>query len=424
MQLTDTQVSWLQRNKAMSGNSGSTPPAALPTIPPQVLATADSSDPTSAPSAQVSSVPASSAPGGGTAAPPPDGPPLPATDTILYFALGSSDLTPSDIVALDGYAQAFSQNPPDQKIDIEGWASIDGDPNFNRTLSTARATAVANYLISKGVGAHKLSNSKGSGNGPTSGFSTSDPRYNRCVTISPKLPAPSATSQPWTFNPAQPTAPNLNLPPPPPIPPAPDPSDPNAQYDAQGYSDGVNGRNGVCLVDPQADKAYQGGYARGTDDRQKWQQTLDAVKKLRLPDTTGLPSQSASDVLAKALEAGLKGLIDKLPQPLRDPARKAIPGIVASAVAAAAKAGISDSAAAAAAAALTEAVLRLKDAGPPMDRKQDTSGPEAPVRDPPQGTPPQASPPTPPSPGVITSPPFNTPDTPPPKPSLKTDGSP
>jgi outer membrane protein OmpA-like peptidoglycan-associated protein len=413
--------------------SASTPASAPATSAPTTSTTASSpATSASAASAPATSAPASSAPppasapvsSASTSAPLDDaGKALPATDTVMFFEKDSADLTPDDRAALDRYAANYAAAGLTDPVKVEAWASVEGDANHNQTLAGQRAKTVADYLASKGIA--KVS---GHGNGPTPQFGT-DLESNRRAMLSPKPPAapgPTGPAQPWTFNPTQPTAPNLNLPPPPPIPPALDPADPNAQYDAQGYGDGLNGRTGVCLVDPKADKAYQGGYARGTADRQVWQQTLNAVMKLPLPNTTGLPPQSASDVLAKALEAGLKPLIDKLPQAWRDPLRKALPGIVASAVAQAAKSSLPNSALSGAAAALTEAALKIKDGGPPMDRKQDTSGPGAPDRDPPQRTPPQASPQPPPVPGqqTVTTPPVNTPDTPPPKPSPNTDGGP
>jgi hypothetical protein len=71
MALTDDQIAWLQRNKAMSGGSGSASPASAP----GVTVSAGSPQPTSAPSAQLSSVPASSPE---TSAPPAS---APATST-------------------------------------------------------------------------------------------------------------------------------------------------------------------------------------------------------------------------------------------------------------------------------------------------------------------------------------------------------
>jgi outer membrane protein OmpA-like peptidoglycan-associated protein len=74
MSLTDAQIAWLQRNRAMTGGGAAptAPPASPPASPPAAA------DPNKA---------------------------LPSTDTTMYFDKDSPALTPSAITALDAYAK-------------------------------------------------------------------------------------------------------------------------------------------------------------------------------------------------------------------------------------------------------------------------------------------------------------------------------
>jgi outer membrane protein OmpA-like peptidoglycan-associated protein len=162
---------------------------------------------------------------------------LPATSTAVFFDIGSPTLTPADTAVLDTLAAAWLAAANPDAIAIEGFASLDGDPAFNKTLAKQRADAVVAYLIGKGIPKDKVS---GDGKGPTSQFDEKDPRQNRRA----KLP----------------------------LPPAPPPKMRSIDdLYAQGHQDGLDGRNMVCPVDANADgeKAYNQGYAVGLVDRQK-----------------------------------------------------------------------------------------------------------------------------------------------------------
>ena len=119
----------------------------------------------------------------------------------MYFAKDSAELTASDQAALDAYAQAYTQSHPSTDVVLDGYASIDGDKNYNQKLSNDRAQAVLAYLVSKGVPGKAM---KAKGKGPI-GSPKDDPRLNRRVTVSKlasaKVPAsgpPGQTPGPQT----------------------------------------------------------------------------------------------------------------------------------------------------------------------------------------------------------------------------------
>ncbi|HTH50040.1 MAG TPA: OmpA family protein, partial [Candidatus Limnocylindria bacterium] len=130
------------------------------------------------------------APGGPGKAPPKDA--LPAKATVLYFAEGSSKLTPADEAALKEYAARYNDavglGVRLGSIRLRGWASVDGDPAQNQKLSNARAEAVLDFLVGQRVPKDDISPT---GWGPTDQFSKDDARENRRVEIlEPPL-------QPW-----------------------------------------------------------------------------------------------------------------------------------------------------------------------------------------------------------------------------------
>jgi outer membrane protein OmpA-like peptidoglycan-associated protein len=220
MELTDTHISWLQRNKAMSGSSASaSPPPAPVTGSPLADTSADQAGavPTTDQDALPSSAPAAFA--APPASAPPDqsvdpnpsqsvpvnahtddaGQPLPATDTVMFFQKDSADLTSDDQAALDRYAANYAAAGLTDPVKVEGWASVEGDANHNRTLAGQRAKAVADYLASKGIA--KVS---GHGNGPTPQFGK-DLASNRRAMLSPVPPvAPTPPTTPGPTGPAQP----------------------------------------------------------------------------------------------------------------------------------------------------------------------------------------------------------------------------
>jgi outer membrane protein OmpA-like peptidoglycan-associated protein len=129
-----------------------------------------------------------------------------------FFAWKSSELTPSDKKWLDTYAEAYLAAQSPEEIHVEGWASIEGDDDFNGKLSTKRAESVRKHLIGKGVPKKRI---EAIGRGPTEDFSTSDYSKNRRATLTPIPPIP-----PHSIEPA-PAGIDIDPGPPPPPPPPP-----------------------------------------------------------------------------------------------------------------------------------------------------------------------------------------------------------
>lgn len=57
--------------------------------------------------------------------------------------------------ALDEVALALKDNPK-FRVQVDGHASSEGDDAHNQTLSEARATAVLDYLVTKGIAKDRL----------------------------------------------------------------------------------------------------------------------------------------------------------------------------------------------------------------------------------------------------------------------------
>ena len=77
------------------------------------------------------------------------------TSPTINFGLNSSRLLPSSYAELDKYAQLLKQDPT-LKIKIAVHTDNLGSPEFKLKLSEARARAIANYLISKGVNPEQI----------------------------------------------------------------------------------------------------------------------------------------------------------------------------------------------------------------------------------------------------------------------------
>jgi peptidoglycan-associated lipoprotein len=73
----------------------------------------------------------------------------------VHFALDSSELTADSQAALDHAAACLSANPND-KVSIQGNTDERGSAEYNRALGERRASAVENYLASKGVASAQL----------------------------------------------------------------------------------------------------------------------------------------------------------------------------------------------------------------------------------------------------------------------------
>jgi OOP family OmpA-OmpF porin len=75
----------------------------------------------------------------------------------IQFALGKSEILSASFALMDELAKTIQENPQVQKVSIEGHASDEGDDKYNLLLSKARAEAVRQYLVTKGVAADRLS---------------------------------------------------------------------------------------------------------------------------------------------------------------------------------------------------------------------------------------------------------------------------
>jgi outer membrane protein OmpA-like peptidoglycan-associated protein len=73
----------------------------------------------------------------------------------VFFETGSAALKPESVTELDRLAQLLSETP-ELRIQINGHTDNVGNSAANQLLSEARAKAVLDYLIGKGVGAERL----------------------------------------------------------------------------------------------------------------------------------------------------------------------------------------------------------------------------------------------------------------------------
>jgi len=74
----------------------------------------------------------------------------------IFFASGSNKLLAKSNTALNNVVAILKSNP-DYKVDINGYTDNQGNADKNRALSEARATAVQDYLVKKGIEANRLS---------------------------------------------------------------------------------------------------------------------------------------------------------------------------------------------------------------------------------------------------------------------------
>lgn len=118
---------------------------------------------------------------------------LPATDYVLFFDHASSSLTSDDTKMLDAYAQKYLQAQATDKIQVDGYASVEGADGFNQQLAQKRAQAVMDYLVKQHVAADRI---VAKGHGSTSEFSKDDLRQNRRATLAPQLRDAKAPQQP------------------------------------------------------------------------------------------------------------------------------------------------------------------------------------------------------------------------------------
>lgn len=74
----------------------------------------------------------------------------------IQFEASKAVIKPESFGLLDEIVEVIKKNPHIKKIAIEGHASSEGDPKFNRKLSDDRAKAVRQYLIDHGISADTL----------------------------------------------------------------------------------------------------------------------------------------------------------------------------------------------------------------------------------------------------------------------------
>ncbi len=79
-----------------------------------------------------------------------------AYDAKVLFAFDSSVINPDAFAMLDNGVEVMLNNP-DIKVEIDGHTDSRGPAAYNQKLSEARALAVANYFISHGVEAARIS---------------------------------------------------------------------------------------------------------------------------------------------------------------------------------------------------------------------------------------------------------------------------
>ena len=73
----------------------------------------------------------------------------------VTFDVGSATLQPAFRATLDQVATSLQQYPS-SLVDVYGHTDSTGSDAFNQTLSENRARTVANYLVSRGVGAARV----------------------------------------------------------------------------------------------------------------------------------------------------------------------------------------------------------------------------------------------------------------------------
>jgi outer membrane protein OmpA-like peptidoglycan-associated protein len=74
----------------------------------------------------------------------------------VLFASGKYTLLNTAKTKLDQVAEALKAQDDDKRMIVEGHTDSQGSDSLNQTLSLNRATAVRNYLVSKGVDAGKI----------------------------------------------------------------------------------------------------------------------------------------------------------------------------------------------------------------------------------------------------------------------------
>jgi outer membrane protein OmpA-like peptidoglycan-associated protein len=102
----------------------------------------------------------------------------------INFSTGSAEITDEFARVLDGAAKLINEHPEIQLLEVQGHTDNTGTDAINNPLSQARADAVRNYLISRGVDPNRLV-AKGYGSSkPVASNATENGRYqNRRIDI-------------------------------------------------------------------------------------------------------------------------------------------------------------------------------------------------------------------------------------------------
>jgi outer membrane protein OmpA-like peptidoglycan-associated protein len=117
----------------------------------------------------------------------------------VYFKTGQASIVPGKQGTLDRMA-TFLQRNPDQRVRIEGYADSTGSNAVNKRLSQARADAVRDALVSRGVNASRI---EANGNGdasPVASNNTAQGRQmnRRAVVMVSNMAASGSTTPPET----------------------------------------------------------------------------------------------------------------------------------------------------------------------------------------------------------------------------------
>lgn len=75
---------------------------------------------------------------------------------IVQFETNKAVLLPQSEKLLDEVAEALKEHPQIEEVRVEGHTDSQGNTKLNQKLSEARAAAVRNYLIGKGIDGGRL----------------------------------------------------------------------------------------------------------------------------------------------------------------------------------------------------------------------------------------------------------------------------
>jgi outer membrane protein OmpA-like peptidoglycan-associated protein len=81
--------------------------------------------------------------------------PLPVFDKV-FFAFDSYVLTREAEEYLQSIIPALQNEVPDHTLKLEGHASADGNPEYNKRLAYNRAKTVSDYLVRQGVAKNRI----------------------------------------------------------------------------------------------------------------------------------------------------------------------------------------------------------------------------------------------------------------------------